>query len=154
MPTATTHSVRMLLLAVLLVPVLALTGCGGSGDTRAGGDVTLAPPTTEARGSTELTIVVSTDTGPATTWRLTCDPSGGNHPEPEKACATLQAHAEQTLASVPADQMCAQVHGGDQTARITGTWQGEAVDALITRTDGCQITRWNSLVGLLPTPDV
>lgn len=153
MPTATTRSVRMLPLSVLLVPALALAGCGGSGGTRAGDDVTLAPPTTDARGSTELTIVVSTDTDPATTWRLNCDPSGGDHPEPEKACATLQAHAEQALASVPTDQVCAQVHGGDQTARITGTWRGEAVDALVTRADGCQIARWNSLVGLLPTPN-
>ena len=45
---------------------------------------------------------------------------------------------------------CTQVYGGPETARITGTWRGAAVDSSFSRADGGQIARWNGLVGLLP----
>jgi hypothetical protein len=46
--------------------------------------------------------------------------------------------------------MCTQIYGGPETARIVGTWAGQAVDARFSRVDGCEIARWRALTGLLP----
>jgi hypothetical protein len=40
--------------------------------------------------------------------------------------------------------------GGPQTAHITGTWQGQRVDATFRRTDGCEISRWRTMEPVLP----
>ena len=53
-------------------------------------------------------------------------------------------------APVPADVMCTEQYGGPQRARVTGTWHGRAVRASFTRTDGCQIARWDAIVPVLP----
>jgi hypothetical protein len=99
---------------------------------------------------TDLTIVVDDGRGNSTTSHLTCDPAGGDHPNPAAACAALAKAGARSLPEVPKDRMCTQVYGGPEKARITGTWDGTAVDATLSRTDGCQIARWNGLVGLLP----
>ena len=46
--------------------------------------------------------------------------------------------------------MCTQQYGGPATARVTGTWQGQHVDATFDRTNGCEIARWNTLRPVLP----
>ena len=50
------------------------------------------------------------------------------------------------------DQACAQVYGGPQHARITGTVAGRKVDLTVTRTDGCGIRDWDRLEWLLGPP--
>jgi hypothetical protein len=47
---------------------------------------------------------------------------------------------------------CTQVYGGPQKATIRGTWQGKPVRSSFSRTDGCEISRWDQLEGFLP-PD-
>lgn len=161
----------------LFATALFLTGCG-QGSSSSGGSVTPAPtgsgagsptsgsgavpgtggtstgsPTPRAAGATDLTIVVDDGAGARTTWHLTCDPAGGDHPDPAKACAVLAQHGATALPPVPRDRMCTQVFGGAQTAHITGTWRGEKVDARLSRTNGCEITRWQALIGLLPRGD-
>jgi len=44
---------------------------------------------------------------------------------------------------------CTQLYGGPQTASIRGTLRGEPVDARFSRTDGCQIARWEQVGDLL-----
>jgi hypothetical protein len=105
-----------------------------------------------AEGPADLTIVFNNGSGSTTTWHLTCPPASGNHPTPAKACAVLASRGRTALPAVPADRMCTQQFGGPQTAHITGTWQGKAVNARLSRTNGCEIARWQALVGLLP-PD-
>jgi hypothetical protein len=149
---------------VLAAALLTLAGCGQGSDP--GGSVTPTPSTTggsttggsatdssgaAADGPADLTIVIDDGQGATTTWHLTCAPAGGDHPTPTKACAALAEHGSTALAAVPADRMCTQIFGGAQTAHISGTWQGKPVDARLSRTDGCQITRWDALVGLLPS---
>ena len=41
-------------------------------------------------------------------------------------------------------------YGGDDTATVTGSYEGEQVDASFNLSGGCQISRWHSLVPLLP----
>jgi hypothetical protein len=61
----------------------------------------------------------------------------------EKAAATA-------LPPVPAGRQCAQVYGGPETATIQGSWRGRPVDSKLSRNNGCEISRWKALEGLLP----
>ena len=56
---------------------------------------------------------------------------------------------EEPFAPVPSDQACTEIYGGPQTARVTGTFRGEPVDAEFDRTNGCEISRWDAYVDLL-----
>jgi hypothetical protein len=105
---------------------------------------------TAAPGATELTILVDDGAGGKTTWTLTCDPPGGTHPDPAAACRVLHAHGARALPPVRKDVACTQVYGGPQTATITGIWQGGRVGSSFSRINGCEISRWDLLRGLLP----
>ncbi|HEU4674407.1 MAG TPA: SSI family serine proteinase inhibitor [Motilibacteraceae bacterium] len=139
------------LLAVLL------GACGSAGDGPAGtvGTGPSSPPTSSGSsgsptsGGTRLTVIVHPGPGrPPTTWTLTCDPPGGTHPAPGRACAALAAAAPDPFAEVPAGTLCSQIYGGPQTATVTGTWRGRPVQARFSRTDGCQTARWDRLAPL------
>ncbi len=70
----------------------------------------------------------------------------------ETACGLLDDDGIRSLLfdGLPADQACTEIYGGPDEARIVGEIDGEAVDATITRSNGCEIDAWESLVGLLP----
>jgi Subtilisin inhibitor-like len=129
-----------------LAAALVLAGCGSqhSGDSAGSGAVS---PGTQAQ--TELTVTVrGAPAAAATTWKLTCDPAGGDHPNAQAACAALAAakkQAKDPFAPTPADQMCTQIYGGPQVAAVKGTWQGKKVDATFSRKNGCEIQRWSDL---------
>ncbi|MFI7483841.1 SSI family serine proteinase inhibitor [Kocuria sp. M1R5S2] len=77
--------------------------------------------------------------GPATT-----------HPDAEAACAdVLSLGADFFTAERDPDLACTQQYGGPQTARVTGTVDGEPVDTGFSRTDGCEIARWDAAQSLL-----
>lgn len=137
---------RTLLVATLLAAVVA--GCAGGGDT-----VDVEPGDTQSPTGprTELTVELDeTGSGSTRTWRLTCDPVGGDHPDPEAACrAVREAGGAAAFDPVPPDRMCTEIYGGPQVAVVRGTVDGTAVDATFTRTDGCQIARWDALAPLL-----
>ncbi|MEU2514039.1 SSI family serine proteinase inhibitor [Streptomyces syringium] len=99
-----------------------------------------------------LTVTV-TDSGSFDgTYDLYCHPAGGTHPRAKKACAQLDGQTrwgKDAFAPVPADAMCTMIYGGDQKARVTGTWAGRPVDARFDRTNGCEIARWNKFSELL-----
>lgn len=107
------------------------------------------PPSAGSGGTSELTVVVDDGTGSTTTWRLTCDPIGGDHPDAAQACAAVADHLS-ALNPVPKDRMCAQVYGGPEKATVTGTWAGEQVFAALNRTNACETARWDALVPLVP----
>ena len=98
---------------------------------------------------TELTITVwpQGNGGPAREWSLTCEPPGGSLPRPGNACERLSPAA---LRPLPRDTVCTQVYGGPQTARVRGRMDGRDVDSRFSRTNGCEIHRWNSVRYLLP----
>ena len=99
---------------------------------------------------TDLTIVIRDGAGKTSTWRLTCDPPGGSHPDPTTACRALETNGAAALPPVPKDKVCTQIYGGPETATITGTWQGKKIVSRFARNDGCQISRWKLMEGLLP----
>ena len=129
--------------------LLLVAGCGTTG---ARVDVTTEPTpnsgdTTGA--NTKLTVEVRTAPGKGErTYTLLCSPPGGNHPDPEAACRAL-TRRDDPFAPVPPDAVCTELYGGPQTASVTGTLKGKPVDARFSRTDGCQIDRWDSHAALL-----
>jgi hypothetical protein len=128
--------------------LVVLSGCGA--------DQAGSPKPTPAASSTGagdvLSIVFHDGKGPATTWRLTCNPPGGDHPDPATACRVLKEKGAEALPAVPKGRMCTQIYGGPQTATITGTWLGKPVSSRLSRVNGCETSRWQALVGLLPKP--
>lgn len=107
-----------------------------------------------------LTVTTSETGNPQAdgTYELTCGsaggPAGGSHPEAQAACERLSEFAtdqRDPFSPVGEDTMCTMQHGGPATARITGTWRGQTVDATFDRTNGCEIRRWETLEPVLPT---
>lgn len=154
---------RVPVLCVVMLLAVASACASGGGSGPAEPSETAATPTSTGTGSqpnppdspasargTRLTIVFDDGSGATSTWQLTCDPVGGNHPQPEAACAALQRSASTALPPVPKDRACTQIYGGPQKATITGTWQGRAVNSHFSRVNGCEIARWDALAGLLP----
>jgi hypothetical protein len=140
-------TVRLLLLPAALLLAVTLTACGG-GDTTAG--------TTGGEPTTSLTVTVDQGDGSKpTTWTLTCNPTGGSHPQAQQACDWLASAASldpNPLEPVPADVACTEIYGGDQTARVEGTLAGEPVAIDFSRTNGCEIARWDAAQPLLVEP--
>jgi hypothetical protein len=129
-----------------------LVGCGqeqgGTGDGAGGAP---AEGATTVPAASQLTVTARADgAAAARTWKLTCDPSGGDHPDPARACAALDK-AKDPYAPVPEDAICTKIYGGPQTATITGTWNGAPVNATYSRADGCELARWQALAPVFPT---
>ena len=106
-------------------------------------------------GPTALRVVFWADsarTAPDATWTLMCNPAGGTLARPARACARLAAGGAKLFAPVPRGVACTQIYGGPQKARVTGLVAGRHVWAVLTRTDGCQVGRWNRLVPWLLPP--
>lgn len=122
---------RLLLLLTGGLLAVGLAACGGTD-----GD--------------ELSIRYDDGAGKTEDWTLTCKPAGGSHPDPEAACQALEKNGSTALPPVPKDKACTMIYGGPETAKITGTWNGEKVDSSLSRTNGCEVARWKALVGLLP----
>lgn len=153
----------------LTAAALLLAGCADSGGSPAGEpapDPTSPSPSTSsaaasqtpapapASAGTSLTVDFSQD-GAATTdtYTLECDgaaPVGDSAaPDPAAACAVLAAQGAALFAPPAADTMCTQMIKGMQRAHVSGTVNGEAVDADFSLTNGCEISRWEKLTPLL-----
>lgn len=71
-------------------------------------------------------------------------------PNGAAACELVAALGPKFFTARPDKNLiCTQVYGGPQTARITGTIDGNVVRARFARTDGCEISRWNAVQGIL-----
>ena len=98
--------------------------------------------------SLEVTVWPEGRHGDPITAVLTCEPPGGSHSRPEKACTALYSE-EAALEPVAGDVACTQIYGGPEEARIAGTVKGRAVDASFSRSNGCEIDRWDRLAPVL-----
>jgi hypothetical protein len=99
-----------------------------------------------ATGLISLTIAFSPGNGAAVHhWTLRCGPPGGTLPQAAAACRRLQDFTEDPFAPVPPDTICTAIYGGPQTARVTGTYRGQKVNAVFNRRNGCEIARWKRL---------
>jgi hypothetical protein len=123
---------RWLPLALICI---SLAACGDDARSAGPGDVT------------KLTVRVDGDgEGPTKPRTLELDCT---KPGQEEACAAAAKLSAADLAPTPEDTACTQIYGGPETATIKGTLNGEPVDAKLSRTDGCEIHRWETAQPLL-----
>ncbi|MET7982403.1 SSI family serine proteinase inhibitor [Streptomyces sp. NPDC005281] len=114
----------------------------------------MPPPARPEDSSDRLTVTVDGVGGGADgTFELECHPAGGTHPRAAEACDRLDrmtTWGKDTFAPVPPDALCTMEYGGPATAHVTGNWAGRPVDARYDRSNGCEISRWNALMPVLP----
>ncbi|WP_461189010.1 serine protease inhibitor [Arthrobacter sp. Z4-13] len=71
-------------------------------------------------------------------------------PDPAAALAAVERYGEDIFFPKPGPpKLCTQQYGGPQVAVVTGMFHGRAVEAVFTRTDGCEISRWKTMAPLL-----
>jgi uncharacterized membrane protein len=102
-----------------------------------------AAPAAEAASThrkTDLVLSYMAEAGYAVAVKLRCDPAGGAHPKPAKACATLRKVAGQPDRIKAAEIMCMMLYT-PVTAEITGTWQGRQLTWRHTYGNRCEMTR-------------
>ena len=125
---------RYLLIAAICAA--AATACGST--TAPAG---AAAPASPAPPKVSLDIRVSGGPGsPAEHWTLQCDPVGGTHPDPAKACATL-LKAKAPFAAPPKGVACPMIMESSKSAKVTGTYFGQHIDTTFIQ-GGCQLPRW------------
>jgi hypothetical protein len=126
---------------VVVGTVLALTAIGIG-----------APPSAGAlAGRSALTVRLDWGSGQKATWKLTCDPTGGTHPNRRRACAFLDGLAH-PFSKQPTGMACTMIYSGPETARVFGRWKGKPVDVGFSRNDGCQTAKWQQYRSLFTAP--
>lgn len=152
-------------LLIVAAAALALAGCADSA-----GSAPSEPPSSAAPGSassssspaaappsgapTSLTVEFrAAGTDVTDTYVLECDgaaPVGDSAaPDPAAACEVLAAGGAAAFAPLDPNLMCTQIIKGPQRAQVSGTVNGAAVDRKFSLSNGCEISRWESLTGLL-----
>ncbi|MEU3461387.1 hypothetical protein ABZ721_15745 [Streptomyces sp. NPDC006733] len=77
------------------------------------------------------------------------DPLTGPARHVADSCAQLRRQGG-PVGPVPSGQMCSMIYGGSQTAQVTGVWHGTAVKEKYSRSNGCEVARWNRMAPVLP----
>jgi hypothetical protein len=98
--------------------------------------------------SLEISISLTGKDAPTKVWTLNC-PDGGTLPDAASACSRLD-ELDDPFAPVPKDVACTEIYGGPEVASVQGTFRGKPVNATFSRTNGCEIARWNSVQFLFP----
>ena len=87
-----------------------------------------------------------------TSWTLRCNPARGSLQKPARACTRLLAAGVKLFAPVSKHAVCTEIYGGPQQARVVGTVKGQPVRATFSRTNGCEIARWQRISPWLVPP--
>ena len=117
-------------IAVLALSGLALAACSS---LQAG---------TSAGTSLRISYWEDGSGAPDSIWTVRCNPAGGSLARPARACKKLAAGGTKLFAPLPPDAACTEIYGGPQRARIVGTVAGKRVWTILSRTNGCEISRW------------
>ncbi|HUH07043.1 MAG TPA: hypothetical protein VML96_04455 [Egibacteraceae bacterium] len=141
------------ILALAVAALMLTAGCGAGAQPAApdGGD-----------GSTEDRVTAQLRPGPQDQeleYTLICGDQpevqgdhGSRVADPALACEALSASADRLIlltATPEPDEICTEIYGGDQQATITGTVEGQAIEAELSRVNGCRIADWDALLPLL-----
>jgi hypothetical protein len=134
--------------AGIAIAGLALVGCGsvaapsggGSGSGSASGSS--SSPAAAPKASLTITVLNGPDKK-ISHWTLSCDPAGGTHPDPAKACAALEA-IKNPFAQVRTGQDCPMILASSRRATFVGTWFGAKVDRTIID-GGCDLANWSKI---------
>jgi hypothetical protein len=87
--------------------------------------------------------------------------SGGGRSEPEtfnvecgsgqpdsQACDLIAKGGTDLFEPVAPDIACTEMYGGNDTAHVTGTVDGQQIETTFSRVNGCEIARWDDVVKL------
>ncbi len=127
--------------AAALLACLTLVACG-SGDEDDDGRT--AAPGPEGASLT-VTVQPKGADGAAKRTRIECEGLG----EGSETCRRLAGLTAKRIAPVPPTTACAQIFGGPARARVVGELRGQRIDARFSRTDACEIKRWDDNSALL-----
>jgi hypothetical protein len=132
-----------------LVPVVAAAGClAGCGGAVAHQPAAPAPPAP----TISLTIRVWPDAAVPGLYTFRLVQCGGPSPvtrSSARICPALRALSVAGLVDrTPLGIMCSMLYGGPGLVRVDGVFNHTPVHAVYRRTDGCQVARWQRLVGL------
>ena len=131
--------------ALALTALIALVpaGCGGgssSGETSAAAAIDLT-----------LTLWPNGEAGVSISWTLRCDPPGGDHPDPEAACAALET-VDDPFGPVAAPDRCEEIPGGEEdVAVLEGDYRGREVRSRFSHANACVSGRWDRIAPVFPT---
>lgn len=132
--------IRVMRSAAAILACLFLGACG-SGDR---GDDSAQAPGPEGASLT-VTVQPEGPDGPTRRTRIECERLGEGSAE----CRRLGKLTAKRMAPMRATVACAQIYGGPAQARVTGELRGAKVDARFSRTNACEIRRWNENAALL-----
>ncbi|MFI6579110.1 SSI family serine proteinase inhibitor [Nocardiopsis sp. NPDC050513] len=79
------------------------------------------------------------------TWTLTCSPVGGDHPDPESACAEIEEVGTEPFLLDTTDMMCTMQMGGPEVVDVTGHIDGTEIDTEFNKVGGCEIDRFETV---------
>ena len=86
------------------------------------------------------------------TAAISCPPND-DLPDQQRLCTWLASTGHAALLAAPPErEVCTQVYGGPETARVTGTFGDTDVDAEFSRQNGCAIARWHLVAPLWDGP--
>jgi hypothetical protein len=117
---------------------LVVQGCGGSGGDLSG------PAGEPGTGQLEITYIPEPGRTPRTAM-LVCPATDVDE---QQACEQIESLSD-AFDPVPADVACTEVYGGPEQISLMGTWAGERVRTTLTRTNGCEIDRYEALAPVL-----
>ena len=127
--------------AAALLALALLAGCGGS-DTGDGGN---------AKIDLKLTLWPTGTNGDSISWRLECEPTGGDHPDPEAACAALTAVKDPFGKPAPPPR-CEEIPGSSpEVALLEGEFRGRKVRSMFDRSSACVAGRWDRIAPVFDT---
>ena len=127
--------------ALAALAALALTGCGGS----EGGE------NANAKIDLTLTLWPTGVNGDSIVWHLHCEPTGGDNPDPEAACAAL-ATAKDPFGPLKPPPRCKEIPGSSpEVALLEGTFRGRKVRSTFDRSSACVAGRWDRIAPVFPT---
>jgi hypothetical protein len=136
--------VRNAVVALTVVASVAAFGGVAAADETSGQDTRLTVLHRDAPGA------------PAIRAELACNVAAAEGSWSARACAVLRASAENgedPFAPVAPGQVCSVAYGGPEIALVQGRWYGRVVDAEFTRTNSCEVARWNRISPVLdPAP--
>ena len=113
------------------------------------------PDEESGRLDVDLTVrLTEAPGGPQRTFRLEgaggTPGAGSTLPDPAAALEAVQRFGETIFFPRPGPpKICTQQYGGPQVAVVTGWFLGRRVQSRFSRTDGCEIARWQAMAPLL-----
>jgi hypothetical protein len=138
------------------VPAVSAPDTGGGTEPDVGEPVLGAGP--YPIGDITITVTLDVDADPAV-YRLAClgdtaTLTGDSAPgDAATMCLALDdlPIRDRLVNGPPAGQLCTQQYGGPEVANLSGTLDGDAVDADLHRADGCGISDWQLFSAFVPS---